>query len=212
MYHKEAIQNYPLQTYASALLFSPSESVTRKSFCHEEPTSITVWPKMKDRWDARLQVLEHENCAKATVSPDSSLIASLSKSEIRLWDANDGECLQLVDLYALSGAGYHWDAALAFSNDSKRLGLTSSDTILIFDVVYGGYLCLSTYRKHDVPLHAPVFSQNLKFLAAPVSLRDKNLNIRDAASGESISIISTQNQDDRQLSCLMLFCSSPRRL
>ena len=196
MYHKEAIQNYPLQTYASALLFSPSESVTRKSFCHEEPTSITVWPEMKDRWDACLQVLEHKECLKATVSPDSSVIASFCGEKIRLWDVNSGECLQVVDIYALSGAWCDFNPTLVFSNDSKRLGLTSTYGIHIFDVIYGSCLRLSTYRKLDVEFNASAFSQDLTFFASSEFSGGGILKIWDATSGTCISSISMKSQDD----------------
>jgi hypothetical protein len=37
MYHKGAIEGYPLQTYASALLFSPTGSLIRQLFQREEP-------------------------------------------------------------------------------------------------------------------------------------------------------------------------------
>jgi hypothetical protein len=58
MYHKGAIESYPLQLYASALLFSPTESVIRELFQHEEPEAITVHPAMSSDWSACLQTLE----------------------------------------------------------------------------------------------------------------------------------------------------------
>ncbi|KAF2022815.1 HET-domain-containing protein, partial [Setomelanomma holmii] len=58
MYHKGAIESYPLQTYVSALLFSPTGSLTRKLFSHEEPREITIRPPMIDSWTACLQTLE----------------------------------------------------------------------------------------------------------------------------------------------------------
>ena len=42
MYHKQAIESYPLQTYASALLFSPTGSLVRQLFQHEEQERITI--------------------------------------------------------------------------------------------------------------------------------------------------------------------------
>ncbi|KAF1934479.1 hypothetical protein EJ02DRAFT_214240, partial [Clathrospora elynae] len=58
MYHKGAIESYPLQTYASALLFSPRGSLIRRLFQHEEPEGITIRPAMSDGWSACLQTLE----------------------------------------------------------------------------------------------------------------------------------------------------------
>jgi WD40 repeat protein len=58
MYHKVAIQGYPLQTYASALLFSPTGSLIRQLFQHEEPEVINVKPALSNEWSACLQTLE----------------------------------------------------------------------------------------------------------------------------------------------------------
>jgi hypothetical protein len=61
MYHKGAIEGYPLQTYASALLFSPTGSLIRKLFQHEEPEAISIRPALSDGWSACLQTLEGHN-------------------------------------------------------------------------------------------------------------------------------------------------------
>ncbi|KAK4904790.1 hypothetical protein LTR49_025821 [Elasticomyces elasticus] len=58
MYHKGAIESYPLQTYASALLFSPTWSTIRRLFQHEVPKGITVKPAISRGWSACLQTLE----------------------------------------------------------------------------------------------------------------------------------------------------------
>jgi WD40 repeat protein len=58
MCHKGAIQGYPLQTYASALLFSPTGSLIRQLFRQEEPEAISIRPALSDGWSACLQTLE----------------------------------------------------------------------------------------------------------------------------------------------------------
>ncbi len=35
--HQDTIEEAPLQAYVSALVFSPTQSLTRKLFSHEEP-------------------------------------------------------------------------------------------------------------------------------------------------------------------------------
>ncbi|KAF2418759.1 HET-domain-containing protein [Tothia fuscella] len=54
LYHKVAIENNPLQAYASALMFSPTSSLIRKLFRHEEPAWITIRPAIGDEWSACL--------------------------------------------------------------------------------------------------------------------------------------------------------------
>jgi WD40 repeat protein len=83
MYHKGVIESYPLQTYASALLFSPTDSVTRRLFQHEEPKGITIKPAIGDSWSACLQTLEGHSSEVMSVvfSHDLSKLASASRNK-----------------------------------------------------------------------------------------------------------------------------------
>ena len=99
MYHKGAIERYPLQTYASALLFSPTGSLIRRLFQHEEPKTITIWPAMSDGWSACLQTLEGHSSIVTSVafSHDSAQLASASyDNTVKIWDASSGACLQTL--------------------------------------------------------------------------------------------------------------------
>lgn len=58
MSHKLAIENSPLQTYVSALVFSPARSLIRDLFRAEEPDWITLKPVIEDKWSPCLQTLE----------------------------------------------------------------------------------------------------------------------------------------------------------
>lgn len=42
MYYKLAIERYPLQTYMSALLFSPKQSMVRNLYAYKESKEITI--------------------------------------------------------------------------------------------------------------------------------------------------------------------------
>jgi hypothetical protein len=62
MYHKGALEANALQAYTSALLFSPTNSLIKRQFQHEEPEWITIKPAMSNNWSACLQTLEgHSN-------------------------------------------------------------------------------------------------------------------------------------------------------
>jgi WD40 repeat protein len=100
MYHKEAIENYPLQAYASALLFSPADSLTRRLFQNEEPRRVVVKPAIGNGWSACLQTLEGHGgeVSSAAFSHDSTWLASASYDRtIKIWDASSGACLQTLE-------------------------------------------------------------------------------------------------------------------
>jgi WD40 repeat protein len=101
MYHKGVIESYPLQTYISALLFSPTGSLVRQQFQHEEPKGITVSPAMSDSWSACLQTLEGHSSQVTSVafSHDSARLASASRDNtVKIWDARSGACLQTLQV------------------------------------------------------------------------------------------------------------------
>jgi WD40 repeat protein len=99
MFHKGAIESYPLQAYASALLFSPRDSLIRRLFQHEEPEGITIRPAMSDGWSACLQTLEgHSSIVNSVAFSHNSIrLASASAdSTVRIWDTSSGACLQTL--------------------------------------------------------------------------------------------------------------------
>src|SRR5271156_377977 len=115
MYHKRAIENSPLQAYASALLFSPARSLIRCLFKEEESKLITIKPVMRDEWSACLQTLEGHSSRVSSVafSHDSARLASASlNNTVKIWDASSGECLQTLEGH--SSEVY----SVAFSHDS----------------------------------------------------------------------------------------------
>lgn len=62
LFCKPVVEHNPLQVFTSSLIFSPSRSITKEYFKHEELDWISVRPEMGAKWSACLQTL------KATVS------------------------------------------------------------------------------------------------------------------------------------------------
>jgi WD40 repeat protein len=145
MYHKHVIEGYPLQTYASALLFSPTGSVIRRLFQQENSQGITICPAMSDSWSACLQTLEGHSRAVISVafSHDSMRLASASDdSTVKIWDASSGACLQTLEGHS------SYVSSVAFSHDSTRLASASYDnTVRIWDASSGA--CLQTLEGHS---------------------------------------------------------------
>jgi WD40 repeat protein len=149
MSHKLAIEKSPLQTYASALLFSPTKSLLRGLFKRAEPGWITIKPAMEDKWSPCLSTLEgHRDSVRSVAfSHDSTRLASASNGKtVKIWDTHSGECLSTLKGHSSSV----W--SVAFSHDSTRLASTSDDkTIKIWDAYSGE--CLSTLKGHSTSKH-----------------------------------------------------------
>ncbi|KAF7506453.1 hypothetical protein GJ744_011703 [Endocarpon pusillum] len=177
MYHKGAIKSFPLQTYASALLFSPTESLVRRLFQHEEPKGIIIKPSMSDDWSACLQTLEghRDSVTSVAFSHDSAQLASASEDKtIKIWDMRSGTCLQ-----TLKGHSYSVNS-VAFSHDSAQLASASEDkTIKIWDMRSG--TCLQTLKGHSYSVNSVAFSHDSAQLAS--ASRDSTIKIWDAYSG-----------------------------
>ena len=72
------IDEAPLQTYMSALLFAPSKSVVRQLFGDGLKRHFDVMPGVTERWGAERQKLEgHDHSVSAVAfSPDGKTVAS----------------------------------------------------------------------------------------------------------------------------------------
>ncbi|KAK4205918.1 putative HET containing-domain vegetative incompatibility protein, partial [Rhypophila decipiens] len=77
------IEEAPLQTYISALLFTPVDSIIRRMFAREEPGWVLTKPVVEKIWSPCLQTFEGHSSGVSSVafSPDGSRIASGSDDQ-----------------------------------------------------------------------------------------------------------------------------------
>ncbi|KAL5371372.1 hypothetical protein DPSP01_014308 [Paraphaeosphaeria sporulosa] len=176
MYHKGAIESYPLQAYVSALLFSPTGSQIRQLFQHEEPQGITVKPAMSDNWGACLQTLEGHSDYVASIafSRDATQLASASYDRtVKIWDACSGACLRTLEGHS------DYVASIAFSRDATQLASASYDrTVKIWDARSGA--CLRTLEGHSDYVASIAFSRDATQLAS--ASYDRTVKIWDVRS------------------------------
>lgn len=190
------MENYPLQVYASALVFSPANSLIRKLFEDEEPKWITMLSNVESEWGPCLQTLEgHSDWVNAVaLSRDSKLLASASDDEtVRLWDLTMGAAPKTLKGHSNSVR------AVAFSRDSKLLMSASDDkTVRLWDPTTGA--ALKTLKGHSNWVSAVAFSRDGKLLASASD--DKTVRLWDSTTGAALNIIKTDS-----LISNMSFCS-----
>ena len=147
--HKGIIEYAPLQVYTSALIFSPIHSQIRRLFGAEEPSWISLKPKVEANWTACLQTLEVHDSGVLSVSFSNNgqrLASGSNDNTVKIWDATSGVCLHILQGHD------NWVTSVVFSNNGQWLASGSDDkTVKIWDVTSG--VCLQT-----VPVDRPVFS------------------------------------------------------
>ncbi|PHH55862.1 putative WD repeat-containing protein alr3466 [Ceratocystis fimbriata CBS 114723] len=177
--HAAIIETAPLQIYISALIFSPTNSLTRRNFSHEQPGWIDLSPRVGEGWNACQQILKgHGRSVQSVVfSNDGQRLASRSFDDtVKIWNATSGVCLHTFESHCdLLGL-----VSIMFSNDGQRLALGCKDhTAKIWDVTSGA--CLHTLEGHDDTVTSVVFSPDGHRLAS--GSWDKTVKIWDATSG-----------------------------
>jgi len=189
MYNKQAIEISPLQAYSSALIFSPTGSLTRRHFRREEPQWITIKPTttVVEKWSECLQTLKsHSSWVNSVAfSQDSTRLASASDDgTVRIWDAHGGECLHTLEGHS------SWVRSVVFSHDSGRLASASHDrTVRIWDANSGE--CLQRLKGHSSGVNSVAFSHNSIRLAS--ASHDGIVQIWDASNSEYLQTLKGHN-------------------
>ena len=155
------METAPLQIYASALVFSPRDSLIRHLFSHLMPAWIETLPTVDKTWTASLQTLEgHSSGVEAIVfSHDGRLLASGSDDHsVRLWDPATGSSRRTLEGH-LSRVN-----AVDFSSNGQLASASDDRSIRLWDPITGK--TQGTLRGHNTGVIAIQFFPSGQLLAS----------------------------------------------
>ncbi|PYI26896.1 WD40 repeat-like protein [Aspergillus indologenus CBS 114.80] len=189
IHHRVMIEDYPLQVYLSALIFSPRGSVTRGQFISTELASISGKPYLEEHWGHCLQTLEGhmDDVTSVAFSPDSKLLVSRARDKgrglhvgtIKVWDTKSGQCLRTLREQR------SMITSTIFSGDSKLLATASSNgNIHVWDTYT--WQCLQTFQGHSHGTTWLAFSADSRTFA---SSSGNDIIVRDTNSWRSLQIL-----------------------
>jgi WD40 repeat protein len=162
LYNKQMIEEAPLQSYLSAILFAPTKSLIRSLYCGELPQWLSQRPVIRENWSQELLSLEGhaDGVIGVSFSSDSRLLASASSDKtIRIWDVKTGRARSILKGH--SGPV----RAVAFSPNGRLLVSASADeTLSLWDVETGGKR--ETLKGHSDTVYDVAFSPDARCIAS----------------------------------------------
>ncbi|KAF3917689.1 hypothetical protein AA313_de0209527 [Arthrobotrys entomopaga] len=124
-YNSTAISSAPLQIYSSGLIFTPENSLIKKRFSDLIPSWIKFFTRDDEPWTSTIKTFEHKGFIRSIVfSEDSKKMASISPSEVRVWDVTSG-----LLLFCLNDESADFES-IVFSPDNRWLALRWGNGIL----------------------------------------------------------------------------------
>ncbi|KAL9037961.1 MAG: hypothetical protein Q9180_003421 [Flavoplaca navasiana] len=169
------IEKAPLQTYASALVFSPSKSLVRQHYVDQLPDWLIRSPTVEDRWGNCVQILEHDNLEDGLdgieerseltapliipFSTDGNYIAStLKNGKIILWEAATGAVHSTLDSYLPN------IVTIKFLQNGIMASMYADGSVRLFDQVTG-----VLFRTLEAPVEDCQLATDAHWSERPIS-------------------------------------------
>ncbi|KAL4811060.1 hypothetical protein BDV18DRAFT_4882 [Aspergillus unguis] len=150
MQHRPNIEQYPLQIYHSAALFSPKESFTSREFLGLLKNAVAQSGPIPATWSAHLQTWE--GLSDPVVSPSGATAACIADFEhVELRETATGRCISTLDI----GCGFF--LAMSFSPDESMLIIATEESAIIWNVRLGSSAHLNRQGSY---VHHAAFGDN----------------------------------------------------
>ncbi|RFU77684.1 hypothetical protein TARUN_4543 [Trichoderma arundinaceum] len=174
LYNRLTIEEAPLQTYVSALMFSPMKSLVRLHF-EKELSWVKTLPIVDEYWSPCIRTLPDDHrVTEFDLSSDAKLIATVSNhNTVKVWDVATGGILHTMQVEQRTGV------SVMSSGDSILLLLSSP--LRLWDVTMDRQVW-STQRVYTEHVDCR-FSSDARRVAA---IYVKHVEILDMMTGKEI--------------------------
>lgn len=185
--HATKIDMAPLQIYSAALLFSPQDSIVRKTFLQEIPDWVSTTHSTSNHWKPE-NVQTFRATGKKTYEPvdvshDWSLVAAVSREVgypitptadnfwMIVWEAETGVILHSSRIAVMRDSARDMTPTLAFSADSRLLAVGLPNRVCIwrtdiFEYVQSFQVEEMSPATERIDFQKLTFSPNSDLLAA----------------------------------------------
>ncbi|KAH0491208.1 hypothetical protein TgHK011_002648 [Trichoderma gracile] len=177
LHNRFILETAPLQTYVSALIFSPTKSQVRLHF-KNALSWIKTLPKVDDGWSCCVNTFYASNVQTVAFSHDSlRLTASFSDGRGRSWDIATGDVVREYDFDSVD-----CDTA-ALSGNHNLLFVSSETKNTVWDIEDGSLIQELAVDRPVFLMPKPFFSTDSQFLAMII---DEFLGIWDLSTGRMV--------------------------
>lgn len=195
--YSTVITQAPLQAYSSALIFSPTSSLTRQLFTSTEPEWILQKPRVEQHWNSCLTTITGlDKVWSVAFSPDGHrIVAGSLNGTIGFWDAETGG-----RILAVQGHAYQvW--SVTFDDEGRTVISKSNDkTIKTWEAETG--VCISACKGSKSPTEISTSSPDKRRHATCFSIDGTRImnGIGVTESGSSTEVLVLRGHSNSILS------------
>ncbi|RSL87190.1 hypothetical protein CEP51_002368 [Fusarium floridanum] len=188
--HLEIISEAPLQLYGSALLFSPTGSMIRQLFAHDEPSWLVMKPRTRQNWSPCLLKLnllvlsEKKRNRQVVISPNGRTFVRLEDDAVEIHNIGWSDMTHSIKLADSAGS------KASFAPNGEHLAVGSDGGVIrLLDTKTGRRVW--EFVGHKDRISALASSPNGKLLA---SASPKGIIILDLSTGHRLRTLGCESQ------------------